>query len=84
MTDGERDQRIETLTDAIAETNRNLGHRIEQLAIEVAENSRTVTALLAVAAITNGNVNTLTELVHLHLHVDHDYPDLDDDDGGQS
>lgn len=66
MNDEERESRIETLTDAVAATNRNMGAAI-------AETNRAVAALTA-------DVASLSRLMRAHLIHDHGYPEIDDDD----
>lgn len=89
MTDDERDARIETLTDAIAATNRGLN----DLRVQVAETSRGLDDLRGQVADTNAaigqtstiaaglaaDIASLARLMHSHLAHDHNYPEVDDD-----
>lgn len=70
MTDDERDARIETLTDAIADTNR-----------AVAETSRIAAETSRVVASLAGETAFLQRLMRTHLVVDHGY-DLPDGEPG--
>jgi hypothetical protein len=89
MTDDERDQRIDTLTDAIADTNRTvralavsvgaLTADVQALTADVGGLTSGVGQLAGAIRTTNDGVASLTRLVHLHLHLDHDYPDLGDE-----
>jgi len=81
--DEERDRRIETLTDAIADAHRAAAEahraaagadaRISRLA-EQQEITGQRVALLA------DDIATLSRLMRQHLIVDHDYPTIEDDD----
>lgn len=83
MTDDERDARIETLTDAIAETNRAvnvLTTNVTSLTADVASLTSDVTSLTAGVTSLTGDVASLSRLMRTHLVEDHDYPDIDDDE----
>lgn len=68
MTDAERDARIDTLTDAIADTNR----AVMALAVNGERTESNVTKLTA-------NVDGLMWIMRQHLIVDHGYPEPEDD-----
>lgn len=74
MTDDERDARIETLTDAIAETNR----AVNVLTTNVTSLTAGVAALTGDVAALTADVASLSRLMRTHLVEDHGYPDIDD------
>lgn len=76
MTDDERDARIETLTDAIAETNR----AVNALTTNVASLTGNVASLTGNVTSLTGDVASLSRMMRTHLVEDHDYPDIDDDE----
>lgn len=93
MNDDERDARMETLTDAIADAHRAAaeGRRAAADAHRVAADAHRSIAVLSgkvdvmVDTVTENNtvitrrIDTLSEIVHLHLQIDHGYPALPPD-----
>lgn len=83
MTDDERDQRIGTLTDAIAETNRNinaLGAKVDALIDQVDALTGVVEKQGTQIAQNSTQVDALVWIMRQHLIVDHGYdpgPDVD-------
>lgn len=83
MTDDERDARIDTLTDAIADTNRN----VNAIAGQVASLAGQVASLADAQAVTErhitllaSDITSLARLMRQHLRDDHGYPEIGDDD----